>query len=424
MTLIAAASVVYEKLNESQPKLLYLDREEAAALRAIGRDFAKTQSVEEREEELEERSDSSVLECVHQEENDRDDGKLAYKVTVWNRIGVIQLGNRTLLIEPKISFDHFVHVAEQAVGDPRIRFDPMTLDQNQSFKDLMARWFLNAVEPLIPDHLIRDYYEQSGVLPSVRGSIDPIRTTKRFFGGRLDVVCRYDVFDLDHPLNRVLKEACLRVANFATLSEGYRRMAQTKAYAMSEVGTFSRGDLAIKPDRRALFEGYGTPLNLAWAIIANEGRSISEGKRSSYAFLQYTPSIIEDGLRKILKQELGEIWQISKRPYDIHPLKSATPDLVFSQAGQVQIVGDVKYKNVHEWGKLHADVYQSIYFATAAEVRRSLIFAFTTTPGVNLPQLRVGKNSVDGVIWDASEGVSPVDSRRRFVEQVRLVLSS
>lgn len=414
----------YENLTESKAAVLFLSRGEAAALRDLGRSFAALRSSQEKDEEQANESEASVLECVRFEEADRSEDVQAYKVTVWNRIGAIQLGDRTLLIRPKIEFDHFIYVSELAIGDPQIRErDPLVLEPHQSFRDLIARWFLNAVDRLIPNHLIRDYYEQLGVLPAVRGAVNPIATTRRFYHGRLDVVCRYDTFELDHALNRILKEACLRVANFETLTEVDRRRARSKANSMPEVGPFGRGDLIAKPDRRAISEGYTTPINLARSIIASEGRSIEGGRQLAYAFLQFTPSIIEEGIRNILRLALGEICEVNKRSYEVQPLKSATPDLVFSRSGRVEVVGDVKYKVAAEWGRLHDDVYQSIYFATAAEVHRSLVVAFTNDDQVALPQLRVGKNTVDGVLWGASKNVSPEVARRRFVDDVRSLLT-
>ena len=424
MSIGSGSSGNYENLTESRDAVLFLSREEAAALRDLGRSFVAEESSQGREEVAEGVTEASALECVRYEEADEGTENLAYKVTVWNRVGAIQLGNRTLLIGPKIDFDHFVHISELAIGDPRTRErEPVVLEPHQSFRDLIARWFLNAVDRLIPNHLIRDYYEQTGVLPAVRGSINPIATTRRFYQGRLDVVCRYDTFELDHALNRILKEACLRVANFGTLTEDDRRRAKAKANAMPEVGSFGRGDLIATPDRRAISEGYAAPINLARSIIAGEGRSITEGQQLAYAFLQFTPSIIEEGIRNILKSALGETWNVSKRSYEVHPLKSATPDVVFSRDHLVEIVGDIKYKVATEWGRLHADVYQSIYFATAAEVKHSLIIAFATDGRVSLPQLRVGTNTVDGIIWDASKKTTPADARHRFTEEVRTLLS-
>ena len=417
------AETRYEFLTESQPQTLFLEREEAAALRDLGRRFSESRSAEEREDVQDEVSDSTVLECVRDEESDQDGNLLAYRVVVWNRVGAIQLWGRTLLVKPKIDFEHFVHIVEHAIGNPHTRFDSLSLDKHQSFKDLIAIWFLNSVESLIPNHLIRDYYEEFGLLPAVRGRIDPIKTTRRFLVGKLDVACHYDTLDLDHPLNRILKEACLRIANYSSLGELDRRRARAKVDAMSEVGTFHRSDLSAKPDRRALYEGYGAPLNLARSIIGNEGRSIEKGGGSSYAFLQFTPAIIEEGLRNILIQELGETWRVEKRSYPVQPLKSATPDLVFSRGGNVEWVGDVKYKVVPDWKRLHGDVYQSIYFSAAAEVLQSLIVGFSRGESKDLPRLQVGKNTVDGILWDASPELRPVDARSRFITQVRSVLS-
>ena len=413
------------RLTESETTLLHLGREEASALRELGKSFAIHQSEAERADDGEPVSSgrsTSVVECVRRDELDKSPESLAYAVTVANRIGAIQLAEKTILIQPKITMPHFYHLVEKSIGDPRIRFDPVALDNSFSFRDLVARWFLNAVDRLVPDHLIRDYYERSGALPAVRGCVEPLGTTKRLLSGSLLVECRYDEFELDHPLNRILKEACSRVATFATLPLELRGRARAKVEAMPEVGLLVRSDLVVLPDRRALFEGYGPAIHLAKAIIGGEGRSISSGGFTSYAFLQYTPSIIEDGIRRILQVGLGETWRVDKRSYEVTPLKSANPDLVFSREGQVRCVGDVKYKDVTEWGQVHGDVYQSIYFATAAEIHHSMIVAFSTAGESHFPQLRVGKNTVDGVLWNASKSVDPQASELVFVEDVRNVL--
>ena len=90
------------------------------------------------------------------------------------------------------------------------------------------------------------------------------------------------------------------------------------------------------------------------------------------------------------------------------------PDLAFEGRGAV---GDVKYKiSDGEWDR--ADLYQSIAFAEAASVRRSLILRFREPGTRGLEDLVVGTKSIHEVTWRADPAVSAAHAAREVSEAV------
>jgi 5-methylcytosine-specific restriction endonuclease McrBC regulatory subunit McrC len=164
---------------------------------------------------------------------------------------------------------------------------------------------------------------------------------------------------------------------------------------------------------------FRSSLDLAKTIIGHQGRGLSNGSGVGRSFLLQTPLLVEEGIRNLLRKTFSQ----HKVDNQIRPTKSvgnAHPDLVFNDG---KIVGDVKYKIVNSWSDNRADQYQSVFFAAAFKTKVSLITCFCNNADVSLPMAEVGENRLFAALWNTSISLTPVESERLFLEQVKICLN-
>ena len=71
---------------------------------------------------------------------------------------------------------------------------------------LVAEWYVETVQRLLRRGLVRDCTEVRDEVPAARGTLQPLETAMAFHAGRLGLMCKFDEFGLDTPLNRVLRQ--------------------------------------------------------------------------------------------------------------------------------------------------------------------------------------------------------------------------
>jgi 5-methylcytosine-specific restriction endonuclease McrBC regulatory subunit McrC len=410
--------VTHELIEWQDSKPIALSEEQVRELRKQGEWFASRISDKESESsdpliEQEVESDqkqATVIRCTYVAEG-------SYTVRVENHIGAIRVDDQTFIIKPKIAFKHFAYISRSSNSAPLSRKEQIQLDSFTSFHELIARWFLDEALSLVPQRLIRDYRPHFENTPQVRGRVNVLSSSRRWLTGNLSVDCDYEEFDLDHPINRLIKEALNRLQYADFLGLEMRSEARRLFRAMGEVGPLQAGDRNHRPDRRA--KDYLTGLELARNILAGQGRATSEGNSYSRAFLVHTPPVIEAGIRAILQQDLKPYAiSLSKVSRPTPPLRSADPDLVFNDG---TIVGDVKYKVTDSWSDIRPDIYQSIFFAAAFKTFKSIIVAFTQSEILPLEEVAIGDHRLNGFLWNGSDTVDP-DGQRNLLRKFVLAL--
>lgn len=394
------------QLREAQlSEVVDLTPEQAEALRGETERFRLQVESDEVEEV---KADRPALELVYVEA-----GK--YQIRAGNFVGVVVAGDVTVIIRPKINFKHFAYIAAHSFGVPSSGAQAVQLKDENAFQVLIARWFLESARHIIPNLLISDYMEVRERVPTKRGRVHYIPTYRMWLRGQFEIEVTHEEFELNHSLNRILRKGLQLVSAMRQLSHPDRQLALRLLGAMPAVGEISPTDLAAGIDRRS--RHYESPIQLARCLIAGRGRALEAGGRKSQTFLVETPSLIESGLRNILSDQIRECER-SPRYANVHPLGPARPDLVFRSSSQTR-VGDIKYKLFESWGDMRADLYQSVFFAAAYETYQSVILGFMVDRNTALGEVQVGRHSVRGILWKASEEIDPRDAAADVVEQFR-----
>ena len=405
-------SFTHELIEWQNSQPIALSDDEVRELRSQGEWFAARTPVEENDSQeysLDQgiepgNNQPTVIRCTRV-------GEGLFTVRVESHIGAIRVGDHVFVVKPKIDFKHFAFITRSVRSSTNSRKEMIRLDDFSTFHELVARWFLDEAALLVPQKLIRDYRAHSENISKVRGKVNVISSSRRWLAGNLSVDCDFEEFDLDHPLNRLIKEALNRVQFAEFINLDMRAEARRLFRAMDGVGPLQAGDRNYRPDRRA--GDYINALDLARSIIGGQGRAVSEGKCFSRAFLVYTPLIIEAGIRGMLQHDLkAHSITLSKISIPTPPLRSADPDLVFNNGA---MVGDVKYKLANSWSDIRPDIYQSVFFAAAFKTFRSVIVAFTNNDLPLLEEVEIGDHRLNGFLWNGSESSDPEHQRNQLL---------
>jgi len=350
-----------------------------------------------------------------------------YDVRPHNIVGVIGLTGAQLIIEPKIPRSHFFHLLARAGPTFRPALRNALVGTGESLKELVATWYVEEIDLLLRGGLLRDYNPRQGELAMVRGSIMVVPTTRNLLSGKLRVECRYEEFEEDTPLNRVLLEAMRLVAIDVHLSETLRRQARRGMARFDHVGAYRRSDLGALGatlERRAA--RYAAPVQLAGLILKNAALTPDSGGVLGRTFVVPTAPLVEAAIRNVLSEHLGVRVEKRSAVAVMLPPRTGTlsfdPDLVIDHG---RLVGDVKYRVARSSDWQSPERNQLLAFAAAFGSRKAVVVGFASDPAHTPPGLIVGPSNpveIHAINWDCSIGQDPAISERKVIDAVTKIL--
>jgi 5-methylcytosine-specific restriction endonuclease McrBC regulatory subunit McrC len=333
-------------------------------------------------------------------------------VRVPNAIGVVRVEGLHIVVEPKIPLPHVIHLFERSGAFPRLDANMADLASAESLWPLVAAWYLTALERLLSSGLASGYQHAREEMAVARGRLVTGATARAFLKGRVLLDCEYEEFDVDTPLNRVLKAAANAVGASAALSWDVRRRATRAVNHMEGIGPLKHADPIVARVERHTVR-YVLPFQLARHVLAATGRGIDVGEEHGHAFLIRTPDMVEEGIRRIVVDALEDRIDVTKRTWFLSGSHhSLTPDLVFGECA----VGDVKYKVwAGDWDR--SDLYQLVAFATAFGAHDALRVGFASADhgfSVN----RVGRVGLAACDWMCDATTTPANAERALSHQL------
>ena len=380
-----------ETLVESRTQIVAMSHEEAEELRAVGRRLASNATWWGSEAGP---VDRSVLHC-----SPHAPGQ--WSVRVNEAVGIVATRSLQLVVEPKIPTPHLLYLFAASGRFPRLDTQRVQASVSESLWELVAAWFVAAMETVLRRGLMRDYHDTTEPTRFIRGRLDVPDAARTYYTGRTSFLCHFEEFGFDTPLNRVLKAACRVVLTNQLLDGNIRRRATRIANRLDEVADLRANDLRATTDRKT--SHYRDAHLLAQHVIRSSGRYLSHGDATSWAFLIRTPEMVEDGLLKVLSDRCQE-WDIYKRGIQLGAsAMTLNPDIVV-EGGLA--VADVKYKlTTGEWNR--ADLYQAVAFATGYRTPFAAIVDFRVPDAPALPTVPVGDTTVVELSWPADPSLTP-----------------
>jgi 5-methylcytosine-specific restriction endonuclease McrBC regulatory subunit McrC len=384
-------------------------------IKKIGQELASKKSFygvdEDDELDADGKNTAEVIKCVSTNEG-------LHRVRVHNAIGSIALTDLTIHVLPKISMNHFVHLASRTFEDPRSHKNPVNVSSLDAFRNVLAIWCVESIEKLTRSGLISEYREFEEKLPLVRGRVNSSATAAQFLRGRLQVECRFEELDIDNPLNRIIKAALNLIAMERNeFSSDLRSRSNDIYQRMPRVGRIKNSDLRVQLGRHS--NHYSGALDLSLRIIAGSAIDIRSGTVSGQTFLIPTPGLIEMAILKILESNLAPI-QVKKsgKVVSQNVYFSINPDLVFNNGS---VTGDVKYK-IASTNWVRTDVAQAAMFASGFNAKAAVIVTFSNSPGNTDLEMNLGELPLHRITWNAAQVKDPIEAEEEFLARMRTFL--
>jgi hypothetical protein len=375
------------ELVESSAKVLDLNPEQLEALDILSEELSGSREYWGSGSLLDDDQKDSRIIRIESTRN----GK--HSVTVLDAVGALAIPGMTLIVKPKIPEDHFMFIATRGfTSEGRFSKGSLRLDKGLAFQDAVHLWFIQELERVVSVGLSRDYIQRNDRIQFVRGSVNQLATSLNFARGVLALDCRFDEFETDHPLNRVLKGALRAVISRGSSDPTVQLRASRLDRVMREISLPTPSDLMapirnLRPmDKDAFY--------LATEVLKSKGRSLSGGASSSKSFLYKTPLFIERGLRQILNEGLRPIKVTNEGKVLLPTSLRVNPDLTIARP---PFTADVKYKKVKDnW--IRQDLAQAVFFAAAYNSPIAAVLSFGLSE-VSLPEVPVGSIKVSSVLW-------------------------
>ena len=308
----------------------------------------------------------------------------AYLLRPSSWVGAVNIGDRSVIVRPKIPVDRVMFLMTYALDPKHWRDESIELTTDADVLEAVALTFSRRTQRAIHRGLLRGYRREEDALNTVRGQIRFADQIGRRYGLPLPIEVAYDEYTEDIEHNRLLKTAIHRLSHAQIRSMAVRQELRRlrSAFDMVHLGAYRRGAV---PEIRytRLDEHYRPAVELARLIIENSSLELFGGKVSGASFLIDMNVVFEQFLYVALGEPLGlgsDRWQHQARlKLDEGGSINMEPDLswwtpVSAGSGPFPcFVGDAKYKKLDAPGFRHADIYQMLAYCTAADLPSGLL---------------------------------------------------
>ena len=306
----------------------------------------------------------------------------SYRLTVGPKVGAVEIGDISVLIEPKIGIPQLLSLACYAMGVFRSqaerRFD---FDENEALPDTLAIALASAARGAFVHGLLHGYREEEEALQTVRGRIRLEEQMRRRFGIGLPVEVRYDEFTDDILANSMVKAAVGRLGRMRLRSLKARRGLSWVAAMLEQVSPveFAPNEVPeIRFDR--LNEHYRSVVGLARLVLRHSAFESGRGDVRASGFLMNMNDLFQEFVTAALREALGVSDRTLRSDSGVRGVTldeesnvQLMPDLSWWDDATCTFVGDAKYKNLTTKAAPNADLYQLLAYATALDLPGGLL---------------------------------------------------
>ena len=251
--------------------------------------------------------------------------------------------------------------------------------------DIYFEWFLNEVQLLIHQGLIKQYYKQTNNVKALKGKLEFAGHISKNSVHKERFYTTHQVYDKDHVIHQILQKALFIIADFTKGSYLYSKcklvlldFPDVKEIKVSKA-TFSKLTLNKKT------QSYGTALEIARLIILNYAPNIASGSENMLALLFDMNSLWEEYVLVCLKKASKDKnitikGQASKSFWNGITI---IPDIVINCDDENYII-DTKWKNIKNNKPSVQDLRQMYVYNDYWHAKKALLLypAEKTTPPI------------------------------------------
>ena len=364
-------------------------------------------------------------------------GSGSYLLRPGSMVGALEIGDVSVLIEPKIGIPQLLSLACYALGlyKPQAQklFD---FQKAKAIPDVLALALIEAARRAFGRGLLRGYLSEEDALHTVRGRICFDEQMPRRYGIPLPIELRFDEFTEDILANQLVKAAASRLRHMTLRSSEARRGLGWIAAILESVSLleFRRRNVpVVRFDR--LNEHYRNVVGLARLILMHSEFESFRGDVRASGFLIDMNRLFQEFVTQALREKLivsaSTLQSEKKVPFDQDGLVSLEPDLSWWDGGKCTFVGDAKYKRIDIKSAPNADLYQILAYATALDVPGGLLIyakGEADTAMYNVmhsgKQLKVAALDLSGTLEEVLERVSAIADLVRTLRQEAIAASA
>lgn len=293
-----------------------------------------------------------------------------YEVVAGRKVGAVTVGERQLIVRPKITdLNRLLFLIGYAKDHRLWRDDQVDLIGADDLLPGIAEAFSRLASRAVDQGVLQGYRTVREALPLLRGRLLAGEQMTRLHGLPVPVAVEYDDFTVDIAENQLLLAATLRLLTVPRISETARRRLQRLRRTLSDVSVLSRGAAlpAWQPTR--LNTRYHTALRLAGIVLAAGSfeHHIGDLRVTGYLFDMWR--VFEDFVTVALAEALATSgWRCEQQAalhLDDERQVPMRPDLLCRKDGVPVAVIDAKYKAERYDGFPNADLYQMLAYCTA-----------------------------------------------------------
>ena len=328
---------------------------------------------------------------------------LKYNGVVFKQfVGVIQVDNLTIEILPKI--DRY----EAEDKENKTKWRDVLLEmlkvtkklkiqqvghanvsrQSIHLLDIYFEWFLNEVQLLIHQGLIKQYYKETGNVKALKGKLEFAGHINKNLVHKERFYTTHQVYDKDHLIHQVLGQA---LDIIATLSKGNYLYSKCKTVQLDfpEVKAIKANENTFaKIPKSRKTAPYDNALAIARLIILNYAPNVSSGSEKMLALLFDINSLWEEYVLVRLKQvcqdnDIEVYGQNSKGFWNGITIR---PDIVLKKQieGKMEtVIIDTKWKNIDQSQPSTHDLRQMYVYNEYWESRKSLLLYPSNIDGLD-----------------------------------------
>ena len=306
------------------------------------------------------------------------DAEGEYRLTAGSTVGAVEIGDLSLLIEPKIGIPQLLSMACYAISKFKPQPELFDFPRECALPDVLALALASAARRAFSRGLLHGYRVEEESLYTVRGRIMVAEQLRRRFNIPLPVEVRYDEFTNDILANRIVRAAVYRLGRMRLRSQDARRQLGRIAGMLENVSPVEFRPKAVPEiDFDRLNEHYRGVVSLSRLILQHGAFESNRGEVRASGFLMDMNVVFQEFVTVALREALG-VSADAFRERTIDSLDKGgrvglKPDLVWRDGGRDVFVGDAKYKKITAASVPNADLYQLLAYTTALDLPVGLL---------------------------------------------------
>lgn len=353
----------------------------------------------------------------------------SYRLTAGPKVGAVEIGDLSVLIEPKMGIPQLLSLACYATGVFRSQEEQLfDFEESEALPDTLAIALASAARRAFVQGLLHGYREEEEALQTIRGRIRLEEQMRRRFGVGLPVEVRYDEFTDDILANRLVKAAVGQLSAMRLRSLKARRGLGWIATMLEQVSPVEFGPKYV-PEIRfdRLNEHYRGVVGLARLVLRHSAFESGRGAVRASGFMMNMNDLFQEFVTVALREALGVSEQSLRSDKGLRGIRldeekkvRLEPDLSWWDGVTCTFVGDAKYKNLTGSKVPNPDLYQLLAYATALDLPGGLLVYAQGEADAASYRVRSSGKRLDVVALDLSGTLADVLARVDHVaERVR-----